>query len=656
MSIKDLETNLDTLKQYISFKLIASAVFAAMISGIIIGGLIVLKLDLPEISQLDQMRPPSITHIYSRNEILFDEWFIEKREQLSYTEIPQILIKAILTTEDRSFYTHNGVCVRGIIRAIFKDIIAGKYVEGASTITQQLAKTLFLSNKKKIARKIKEAILAFQLERRYTKNEILTRYLNQVYFGSGAYGIKSAAKIYFGKKIDELSIAECALIAGLPKAPSWYSPLINMKKATQRRNIVLKQMFDTGIISQTEFLIAHDSQISLKKKEQPRNKPIFFLDTVKTALEEQFGSEYIYQKGLNVQTTIDIALQDASEKAVERQLKTIENRNPNLTSEDLQAAVVVIQNKTGNILAMVGGRKQKENYYNRAIKARRQPGSAIKPLIYAYAIENDYTQASLILDAPVIYGGWRPENYSKTYSGDITLRKALALSLNIPCVRLLDQLGLQPVLEFCKKMGIDIRNQQDLTFALGSSEVTLLTLTAAYMVFPNQGIYVYPEVIRQVRNHRGRVLWVNLPKKRWVMSKAGAAVMCDMLKAVVSHGTAKSAHALGLPVAGKTGTSDNCKDAWFIGFSADVCIGVWVGTDNNKTIGQRETGGRAALPIWIDIMEAVCKKYGKKSFEVPENTMYVSVDVNTGKKSQGRNSTLMLKRVGPGVSNSWGNQ
>jgi len=642
MSIEDLKTNRDTLKQYISFKIIAIAIFAAMISGTIIGGLIVLKLDLPEISQLDQTRPPSITHIFSRNDQLFDEWYIEKREQLAYAEIPQLLIKAILTTEDRSFYAHNGVCVRGIMRAIFKDIIAGKYIEGASTITQQLAKTLFLSNEKKIARKLKEAILAFQLERRYTKNEILTRYLNQVYFGSGAYGIKSAAKIYFGKTINELSIAECALIAGLPKAPSWFSPLINLKKATERRNIVLKQMLDTGIITQTEFLLAHDSPIYLKPKDQPLNKPIFFLDTVKTALENQFGSEYIYQKGLNVQTTINIDLQCASEKAVERQLNIIENRNPNLIPHDLQAAVVVIQNKTGNILAMVGGRKQKESYYNRAIKAKRQPGSAIKPLIYAYAIEKDYTQASLILDAPVIYGEWRPENYSKTYSGDITLRKALALSLNIPSVRLLDQLGLTPVLGFCKKMGIHVSNQQDFSFALGSSEVTLLELTSAYMVFPNQGIYIEPGVIRQVKDRRDRVLWVNLPQKRWVMSKTGAAVMCDMLKAVVTQGTAKKAQVLDFPVAGKTGTTDNFKDAWFIGFSADVCIGVWVGTDTNQTIGLRETGSRAALPIWIDIMKAVCKKYGKKSFEIPENTMYVSVDDNTGKKSQGRHSTLML--------------
>jgi len=615
-----------------------------MISGSIIGGLIVLKLDMPEIRQLDQMRPPSTTGIYTRNDTLLDEWFIEKREQLIYSEVPQRLIQAILTTEDRSFYSHNGVCIRGVIRAIVKDIIAGKYVEGASTITQQLAKTLFLTNEKRISRKIKEAILAFQLESRYTKNEILTRYLNQVYFGSGAYCIKSAAKIYFGKKINELTIAECALIAGLPKAPSWYSPLINIKKATRRRNIVLKQMYDTGIISQTEYLHAHDSPIYLKKQKQSRNRPVFFLDTVRTNLEDRFGSEFIYQKGLSVQTTIDTDLQHVSEQAVERHLKIIENRNPSLSPEDLQAAVVVIENMSGNILAMVGGRKQKESYYNRAVKARRQPGSAIKPLIYAYAIENDYTQASLILDAPVIYGKWRPENYSKTYSGDITLRKALALSLNIPCVRLLDQLGLPQVLGFCKNLGIDASKKQNLTFALGSSEVSLLELTTAYMVFPNHGVFVYPDVIRQVKDRRGRMLWVHRPQKRWVMSKAGAAIMCDMLKAVVTQGTAKSAQILDFPVAGKTGTTDDCKDAWFVGFSADVCIGVWVGTDSNKSIGQRETGGRTALPIWIEIMKAVRKKYEKKSFEIPENTMYKLIDVNTGKESQGRNSTFMLMK------------
>ena len=640
MSTKNARTLHDSLKQYFSFKLIVIAMLAAMISGSVIGGLIVLQLDLPEIRQLDHMIPPSTTNIYDRKDQLLDEWFIEKREQLTYDEIPHLLIQAILTTEDRLFYKHNGVCIRGIFRAIIKDILAGKYIEGASTITQQLAKTLFLTNEKRITRKIKEAILAFQLERRYTKNEILTRYLNQVYFGSGAYGIKSAAKIYFGKKIRELTIAECALIAGLPKAPSWYSPLINIKKATKRRNIVLKQMFDTEIISHEEYHRAHDSPIYLKKNVQMQDRPVFFLDTVRTTLEEKFDSEYVYQKGLSVQTTIDTDLQHVSEKAVEKHLKIIEKRNPSLTHDDLQAAVVVIQNNTGNILAMVGGRKQEENYYNRALKARRQPGSAIKPLIYAYAIKNGYSQNSLILDAPVIFGNWQPENYSKTYFGEITLRKALALSLNIPCIRLLDQLGLTAVLGFCKKMGIDVSNDQNLTFALGSSEVTLLALTTAYMVFSNQGILVSPRVINQVKDRHGRMLWVNRPQKKWIMSKTDAAIMRDMLRAVVAQGTAKSAQTLGFPVAGKTGTTDDCKDAWFVGFSADVCIGVWVGTDTNQPIGPRETGSRTALPIWIDIMKATRHKFGKKSFDIPDNTMYVPFHDNANNESQ--NATMML--------------
>ncbi|ETR68570.1 MAG: 1A family penicillin-binding protein, partial [Candidatus Magnetoglobus multicellularis str. Araruama] len=466
---------------------------------------------------------------------------------------------------------------------------------------------------KKISRKIKEAILAFQLERRYTKKEILTRYLNQVYFGSGAYGIKSAAKIYFGKNLDELTISECALIAGLPKAPSWYSPFVNLKKATQRKNIVLKQMFDRDILTTNEYKDAHDEPIVLQKKDKPANKPIFFLDTVRSSLENKFGAEYIYQKGLRVQTTIDIELQQVCEQSVEKHLKIIERRNTILEPGDLQAAVVAIQNVTGDILAMVGGRKQnKKDYYNRAIKARRQPGSAIKPLIYAYAIENGYSQASLILDAPVIFDQWRPQNYSKTFAGDITLRTALVRSLNIPCVRLLDNLGLRQVAGFCKKMGIQVNKNINLTFALGSAELNLLSLTSAYTVFPNQGIYVYPGVIQYVKDRRGRMDWVYRPNKRWVMSKAGAAIMCDMLKAVVTEGTAKKAQVLDFPVAGKTGTTDNNRDVWFIGFSADVCVGVWLGTDSNKSIGPKETGGKAALPIWIDIMQAVKEKFGKK--------------------------------------------
>ncbi|KPA14043.1 penicillin-binding protein 1A family [Candidatus Magnetomorum sp. HK-1] len=631
------------MKKFISLKIIIISMIAAIVSGFVIGGLIVLKLDMPEIRQLDHIRPPSTTAIKSRNDQLVDEWFIEKRESLAFSEIPKILIQAVLTTEDRSFYYHSGVSIRGILRAIIKDILARKYVEGASTITQQLAKTLFLSNEKKITRKIKEAILAFQLERRYTKDEILTRYLNQVYFGSGAYGVKSAANLYFGKKLSDLSISECALIAGLPKAPSWYSPLINIKQAKQRRNVVLRQMADTGIIQMEIYKKSCKEPIRLKKNKN-KSKPVVFLDEVRNTLEERFGSEYIYQKGLSVQTTIDKDLQIKTEKAVEYHLEKIERRNSHLEKRSLQAAVVVIQNSTGDVLSMVGGRKYKENYFNRATKARRQPGSVIKPLIYAYAIENGYSQASLILDAPIIFGNWQPENYLRNYSGEMTLRKSLVRSLNIPSVRLLDTLGMKNVFKFCQKMGIETDSDLNLTFALGSSEVSLLSITAAYMVFPNQGIYIHPGFIRQVKDRRGRMQWIYRPKKRWIMSRSSAAVMTDILKAVITEGTAKSAQVLNFPVAGKTGTTDDNRDVWFIGFSADVCVGVWVGMDTNESIGERETGGRAALPIWIDVMRFARQKYSKKTFDIPDDTIYVTVDVNTGKRSENNNpsSTSML--------------
>jgi len=629
------------MQKYISWKLIVISIVAALISGIIIGGLIVLKLDMPEIHQLDYMNPPSITGIYSRDDHLIDEWYIEKREQLAFSEIPTILIQAVLTTEDRSFYSHNGVCIRGILRAIIKDILAGEYVEGASTITQQLAKTLFLTNEKKITRKIKEAILAFQLERRYTKDEILTRYLNQVYFGSGAYGVKSAAGLYFGKKLSELNISECALIAGLPKAPSWYSPLVNIKQSKKRRNTVLRQMAETGIITKDVCQKECNKPIVLKEESVQNKKPVFFLDEVRITLEEQFGSEYIYQKGLTVQTTIDRELQLFSEYLIEKHLIAIEQRNPHLDSNSLQASLIVIHNKTGDILCMVGGRKQKENYFNRATQAKRQPGSVIKPLIYAFAIENNYTQASLILDAPVIFGDWQPENYSRKYSGEITLRQALVRSLNIPCIRLLDQLGIDPVFHFCKNMGIEA-GQYNLTFALGSSEVNLLNITSAYMVFPNQGIYIQPGFVHQVKDSNGRIVWVNRPQKRWVMSKYSAAIMTDMLKAVILEGTGKRAQSLKFPVAGKTGTTNDNRDAWFIGFSEEVTAGVWVGIDNNESIGENETGGKAALPIWIDVMKAVHHKYEKKSFSIPEDMIFVKIDVNTGKRSDNSNAVSML--------------
>jgi len=636
------------MKKNISLKIIIIAIMVAVISGFAIGGLIVLKLDMPEIRQLDHMLPPSITSIKSRNDLLIDEWFIEKREILSFSEIPKMLIQAVLTTEDRSFYNHSGVSIRGIIRALIKDLLAGRYVEGASTITQQLAKTLFLSNEKKLTRKIKEALLAFKLERRYTKDEILTRYLNQVYFGSGAYGVKSAANIYFGKKLSELDISECALIAGLPKAPSWYSPLINIKKAKHRRNIVLKQMLDTGIIKMETYKKACEMKINVRKKKEKKSKPVVFLDEVRSELEDKFGSEYIYQKGLLVQTTIDIDLQNYIEKIVEYHLEKIEKRNPHIEERSLQAAVVVIQNSTGDILAMIGGRKYKENFFNRATKARRQPGSVIKPLIYAFAIENNYTQASLILDAPLIFDNWQPENYSRSYSGEMTLRKALVRSLNIPCVRLLDKLGIESVFNFCKKMGIETSKDINLTFALGSSEVSLLDITASYMVFPNKGVYIHPGIIRKVKGRRGRKMqWTYRPQKRWVMSRSSAAIMTDMLKAVITEGTAKKAKVLKFPVAGKTGTTDDNRDAWFIGFSADVSVGVWIGLDNNYSIGEGETGGRTALPIWIDIMRIASQKYFKRTFDIPDNTVYVTVNVDTGKKCKNKTKMLFRKDLAP---------
>jgi penicillin-binding protein 1A len=293
---------------------------------------------------------------------------------------------------------------------------------------------------------------------------------------------------------------------------------------------------------------------------------------------------------------------------------------------------------------MVGGRKQKDNYYNRATQSKRQPGSAIKPLIYAYAIEKDYTQASLVLDAPVIFGNWRPENYSRTYSGEITLRKALVLSLNIPCVRLLDSLGIEKVFRFCNNMGIETSSNYDLTFSLGSSEVKLINLVSAYMIFPNMGIYIKPRYIRQVKDSSGRMQWGYGTEKRWIMSKFSAAIMIDMLKAVVLEGTAKKARVLDFPVAGKTGTTNDNKDAWFIGFSSEVTAGVWVGTDSNESIGEFETGGKSALPIWIDIMKAVNQKYKNKAFYIPEDMIFVKVDVNTGQKSEKKNAVPMLFR------------
>jgi penicillin-binding protein 1A len=614
--------------------------FVAVVCGSLAGAFLALTQDLPQIRSLESFKPDAVTRIYSADKVLLAELFLEKREPVPLEKIPRLLTAALVATEDRKFYKHSGVDLKGIARAIFKDIKAGEFVEGASTITQQLSKTLFLTPRKTLVRKLKEAILAFQLERRYTKDEILELYLNQVYFGSGAYGVESAAKIFFGKSAKDLTLAECALVAGMPKSPSRYSPLVNPDLALTRRNTVLQQMRDTGIISDADYQQAVKEALHTNGRKFNLSKAPYFVEYIKETLEDEIGSTRLYKGGLSVFTTLNYRLQLAAENAVNDGLSALSQRmrmrKGQIAESDPQAALISLDLASGGILAMVGGKDFSASRFNRATMALRQPGSAFKPFIYAYAIEQGFAQDSIILDAPVVYKGvqngedWKPENFSSGFKGEMTLRHALAISQNIPAVRLLQSLGPNSVAQFAHQLGIKSYLASNLSLALGTSEVTLLDLTSAYSVFPNRGEKIKPLGVLEVVDRNGRVIWRDKPQRRLVMSRAGAAIVTNMLEGVVKEGTGRQAQILGRAVAGKTGTTDDYRDAMFIGFSPSTIAGVWVGQDLGGSLGDKETGAKAALPIWIDFMTAALQNESYQYFDIPDDVRQIRMDPITG--------------------------
>ena len=609
-----------------------------IIFGSMAGFFIALTKDLPQIRNLESFKPSSVTRIYSADEVLLAEFFLEKRDPVPIKMIPDNLKKALIVTEDRSFYQHSGIDLKGILRAILRDIKAGKFVEGASTITQQLSKTLFLKPRKTLLRKAKEAFLSFQIERRYTKDEILELYLNQVYFGSGAYGVESAARIYFGKPVSDLDLSECALLAGLPKSPSLYSPLIDKDLALKRRNIVLKQMKDTKGITQAVYNRAKEAPLNLAKQDKTRDKAPYFIDFIKFLLENTIGSSRLYKGGLTVVTTLDFKLQKAAEFAAEKGLSALEHRMKQqfIKNPAPQCALVSLDVLSGGILAMVGGRDYLKTPFNRATIARRQPGSAFKPIVYAYAIEQGFSQNKIILDAPVAFKTgnrkkeWQPHNFSEDYKGEMTLRTALTLSENIPAVRLIEMLGPSSVAGFAHALGIKSHLYPNLSLALGTSGVKLINLTAAYSVFPNKGKLIEPYGVMEVVDGNGRLVWRVKPNKKAVISRESAAVITDMLRSVIQDGTGKKAKTIQRPIAGKTGTTNEYKDALFIGFSPSIATGVWVGQDTFTTIGKGETGARAALPIWIEFMKRALHNRPIRYFDIPDDVVKVRIDPITG--------------------------
>lgn len=558
-------------------------------------------LSLPALKSLEMYEPVESSLVYSADGGLLAEFYIERRNFVPHYEIPEHVKTAFVAIEDVRFYKHPGIDLKGIIRAFFHDIKTMSVSQGGSTITQQLAKMLFLKPERSLKRKLKEVILSIQIEKQYTKDEILGLYLNQAYFGTRSYGIEAAAQTYFGKPVKEITAGEAALLASLPKAPSLYSPFKYPEKTKDRRDTVLGLMLNNKFITHSEYNTALNEPLPERPFFRKYGAP-YFTEMLRQALEARYDND-LYTSGLKIYTTIDLEMQRYAEEAVADGIASIEKR----AEKGVQAALIVMDIKTGSIRAMVGGSDFWKNQFNRATQALRQSGSAFKPFVYLAAIESGMKADDLVLDAPVSFKGsqrgqtWSPRNYDGKYYGAVTLRKALAKSLNAATVRLADKVGVKTVIETARRTGIKNRLQPFLSIALGSADLTLLEMVSAYRVFAS-GVYSEPLIYDRVFK-RGAVIEEINAKPIEVISYEDMIEMKKLLRAVIDEGTATKAKVLNRVIYGKTGTTNDYTNAWFIGFDNRLVTGVWIGRDNNKPIGDKETGSSAALPIWIEFMK-----------------------------------------------------
>lgn len=584
--------------------------------AVVLAGYAAVKLYLNDLSPIPQIRnyhKNVITEIYSSDGQLLKTFQAFHYEQASIKDIPQDLKDAIVSTEDKNFYSHDGYDITGIIRSVVVNIMNKKASQGASTITQQLARMLFLSNEKTVTRKIKEIQIAARIEKTLSKDEILEMYLNNVYLGSGAYGVGAAASVYFNKDLSELTRSECALLAGLPQAPSVYSPYKNIKLAEKRRNKVLKRMYVMGKITQAEYENAKKEKIVLNKKPNPAktNSAPYFIDYIMKELENiGFDETEISQGGYKIITTLDYKAQTAANEAINKNMKAYK-----LTGEKQQAALFSYSPTTGAIIAYCGGKDYSESQYDRVTQAIRPPGSAFKPIVYAAAIHKGWLPNDMVEDSPVTIGDWTPRNYGDKYRGEMPLYKALAISSNVVAVKLLQDVEIPLVIEMAKALGITTPLKYDYTISLGSNGVKLFDMVVVYGNFANGGYRVEPYGIERIETHKGKVLYqAKRTKITRVIDRQIAGLMTTMLKQVILNGTGRAAN-INKPMAGKTGTTNENKDAWFIGYTPDIVTGVFIGNDNNKSIGL--TGGTAPAKIWKDMMTVATEKYGSPEFDYP---------------------------------------
>jgi len=651
----------------------SAGIALAILAAGMLGWIAYLSRDLPSLTQLEHYEPELSTKVLSADGKVIKEFFIKKRTLVPLERIPMKMQQAVIATEDRRFYDHWGLNLRAIARALVVDLITLSKRQGASTITQQLARQLYWNLEKKWSRKIQEQLTAIQMERTYTKREILEMYLNHMYFGHGAYGVQAAARRYFGKDVEDLTLDECALLTAVLRRPAYYSPITHPDRAKARRDLVLRVMRTVGYITEEEYQAARRRPIQVLKTSRDEDIGIapYFTEWIRQQLEDRYGPR-VYTDGLTVYTTLDTRVQACAEAAVRSHLKKLQDDvNKRLKSKNLikefivplatngrdlkslladtafvdsvitsktavQVAVVVLDPRDGHILAMIGGRNFNESKFNRAVQARRQPGSAFKPFVWLAAIDNGYTPVDSLLNQPVVMfletgDRWAPHNYDGSTGGPTTLREGLRLSLNLIAARLITEVvPPQRVADYAKQLGLTTPIYPYYSLALGTSEVIPIELTAAYGAIGNKGILAQPFGILKVVDKYGNVLEENQPKLRQVLREETAYIMTDMMETVVNRGTGAGVRSLGFyrPAAGKTGTTDEWTDAWFIGYTPQIVASVWTGLDDPKmTLGPGKDGAHAAVPIWARLMKCAhdSLKLPVEDFTMPPGVLRVQI-------------------------------
>jgi penicillin-binding protein 1A len=718
--------------------LLGLLVLISALVGATAGLLLVYTTDLPQVDALEAYRPSSITELYDDRGRVIGSFALQRRVVASYENFAPVLRDALVSIEDKDFYRHSGINFWRIVGAAYRDIQSGGKVQGASTLTMQLARNLFLSPDRSFHRKVQETMLAIQIERRFTKPQIFTLYANQIFLGHGVYGFEAASEFCFGKPARDLTLAEAALLAGLPKGPGIYSPINHPDRAMKRRNLVINAMLEDGKITAAQAADARSAPVALHLQHDPNSLAPYFVEEIRRYLENKYGTDQVHEGGLKVYTSLDVDLQKAANQSVLDGLAAYERRHgwkghlenvitqgsaldkyqhpdwddepevngyvhalvtssgigiatlkfgryaaalsqadvawtqgkvPNLLhtgdicyvkiltltpngaarvsleqDSGAQGALLAIDNATGGIKAMVGGRDFSESKFNRATQALRQVGSSFKPYVYTAVIDLGGSPDDTILDEPVTFetgsGPYSPHNYDEKFEGTITLRRALAQSRNIPALKLASKIGIKTVIDYAERFGITARLPPYLPVALGAAEITLMEQTSAYSVFPNDGVRVTPRYITKVSDYEGRVLEEDYPEVKDVVSARTARIMTAMLREVVLRGTGVAAAKMPFPVAGKTGTTNDFTDAWFMGFSPTMTCGVWVGFDEKKTLGAKETGGHAALPIWMNFMSSAMEGKDVGEFQsAPEAPVTVIQRVDTPDTSPSTDET-----------------